>query len=633
MDIHQLLKQYWGYNSFREPQEAIVNAVLNRHDVLAVLPTGGGKSICFQLPTLKQEGICIVVTPLIALMQDQVKQLKSLNIAALAVHAGLSHREIDIQLDNCVYGKIKFLYVSPERLQSELFVERYKKMKVCLIAVDEAHCISQWGHDFRPPYLQISTLRNYTPGVPVIALTASATKQVQDEIVQKLEMKNPLVFQNSFARDNIALVVRATEAKEKKLLEILNRVAGSAIVYVRSRKMTSTLFSWLEKNGISATFYHAGLTHDQRAEAQEHWIQNRKRVMVATNAFGMGINKPDVRCVVHMDLPEDIESYYQEAGRAGRDGKRSFAALVYHEVDLQTLRHKTHQSQPTLDVLQRVYQAIANFYQLALGSAQGESFGFDIDAFCDRFDFKSAEIHPALKKLEETGLIQFNESFYRPSRAHISIDRKKIYEFQVAHAHFDPIIKMMLRIYGAELFSDFVTISVGQLATSLKKSQSEITILLDQLHKLQVMVFEPAADQPQITFVLPRQDAARLPIDRARLEMRRQLHLDKMEAMIRFTQQAVQCRMQFIQEYFGENTEVACGKCDVCVDKRKRNSLTAMDDYQEQILYILKQKGMTVDELETAVAPKDSELFIEAVRELVDKEILAYNDLWVLNIK
>lgn len=633
MDLHQLLKQYWGYDNFRVPQEAIVQAVLARHDVLAVLPTGGGKSICFQLPTLAQEGICIVVTPLIALMQDQVKQLKNLNIAAIAIHAGLSHREIDIQLDNCVYGKIKFLYVSPERLQTELFLERFKKMNVCLIAVDEAHCISQWGHDFRPPYLQIAVLRGLMPSVPVIALTASATHVVQDEIKQKLEMKDPRFFQISFARDNIALVVRKTEAKEKKLLEILNRVAGSAIVYVRSRKMTVTLFSWLEKNGISATFYHAGLTHVQRAEAQEHWIQNRKRVMVATNAFGMGINKPDVRCVVHMDLPEDIESYYQEAGRAGRDGKRSFAALVYHDVDLQTLRHKTLQSQPTLEVLQRIYQALANHYQLAVGSAQGESFGFEMDAFCDRFNLKTAEVHPALKKLEETGLIQFNESFYRPSRAHISIDRKRIYEFQVAHAHFDPIIKMMLRIYGAELFSDFVTISIPQLATALKKSQSEVNVLLDQLHKLQVMVFEPAADQPQVTFVLPRQDAARLPIDRARLEMRRDLHLEKTEAMIRYAQQTVQCRMQFIQDYFGESTEATCGKCDVCVDKRKRDSLAVMDDYQEQILYLLKQKGMTVDELETAVAPKDAELFVEAVREMVDKEILVYNDLWVLNLR
>jgi ATP-dependent DNA helicase RecQ len=330
----EILKQYWGYSQFRPPQDKIIEAVMNKHDVVAILPTGGGKSVCFQVPALMQEGICLVITPLIALMQDQVKQLKQLGIAAVSIHSGMHKREIDITLDNCVYGNNKFLYLSPERLQTELFQERVKKMNVNLVAIDEAHCISQWGYDFRPPYLQIAELRKVKPNVPFIALTASATRLVKEDIISKLELKSAEVFQKSFARDNLSFVVRKTETKEKKLLEVLRKVSGPAIVYVRSRKATVTLSKFLEKSGISATYYHAGLNHAERMTRQDEWISNQSRVMVATNAFGMGINKADVRVVVHMDLPENLESYYQEAGRAGRDGNRSYAAIIFHEVDV-----------------------------------------------------------------------------------------------------------------------------------------------------------------------------------------------------------------------------------------------------------------------------------------------------------
>ncbi len=632
MTPREVLKHYWNYDQFRGPQEKIIEAVLQKKDVVAILPTGGGKSICFQVPALAQEGICIVITPLIALMQDQVKQLKTLGISAIAIHSGLSNREIDIQLDNCVYGKIKFLYLSPERLQTEIFQVRFKKMNVNLIAIDEAHCISQWGHDFRPPYLQISVLRELSPEIPMIALTASATPPVQEEIASKLTLRNPGIFKSSFARENLSFVVRETETKEKKLLEILSRVSGCAIVYVRSRQMTVTLYKFLEKNKISATFYHAGLTHQQRSDAQELWITNTKRVMVATNAFGMGINKPDVRVVVHMDLPEDMESYYQEAGRAGRDGKRSYAALVYHEVDILSLRHKTEQSQPTLEYLKKIYQAISNYYQLALGSALGESFDFDLDTFCKRFSLKATAVYPALKKLEEEGLIQFSESFYRPSRLHICMNRQKIYEFQVAHAHYDPIIKMILRLYGAELFNDFINISIHQLATSLKKTNEEVHVELENLHKIQVVIYEPMTEQPQITFTIPRQDADRLPVDKERMEKRRALHFAKMETIIRYAQQESQCRMQLIQEYFGESTYATCGNCDVCIAKRKKENNAALKDYQEQILYLLARKAMTVDELETSVAPKDAELFVEVIREMVEGGVIAYDDFWVLRV-
>ncbi len=627
-----ILKQYWGYSHFRPPQDQIIDAVMMKHDVVAILPTGGGKSVCFQVPALMQEGICLVITPLIALMQDQVKQLKQLGIAAVAIHSGMHHREIDITLDNCIYGNNKFLYISPERLQTELFQERVKKMNVCLVAIDEAHCISQWGYDFRPPYLQIAELRKIKPEVTFIALTASATRLVKEDIINKLELKGLKVFQKSFARDNLSFVVRKTETKEKKLLEVLRKVGGPAIVYVRSRKSTVTLARFLEKNGISATFYHAGLNHADRSTRQEEWITNRSRAMIATNAFGMGINKADVRVVVHMDLPENLESYYQEAGRAGRDGKRSYAAIVFHEVDVLGLRSKVKQSQPDIKQLKVIYQAIANYYQVAEGSSQGESYDFDIDLFGKKFDMKSVTVYPVLKKLEEFGLIELNESFYRPSVLHISMDKKRLYEFQVAHARYDLLIKTLMRLYGGGLYTDFTTISETQIAQAMKLTPAEVSIELDQLHKLQLMVYEPKNEGPKLTFILPRQDAERLPIDKVEFDRRRDLHFAKMEAMINYVEQDHRCRMQLIQEYFDEINYEVCGMCDVCIQKKKKDNLDALHDYEGQILYILKQKPVTVEDLETQVDPKDKELFVEVVRELVDAGEIYYDELWTLHL-
>ena len=629
----KILKQYWGYNHFRAPQAEIIQAVLERKDTLALLPTGGGKSVCFQVPTLILEGVCLVITPLIALMQDQVTQLKKMGIQALAVHSGMSRAEIDIALDNCVYGKIKFLYLSPERLQTEIFQERVKKMNVCLIAVDEAHCISQWGYDFRPPYLKISILRETKPEVPIIALTASATRQVSEDIQDKLEFKNPSVFQKSFARENLSFAIRKTETKEKKLIEILKKVQGTAIVYVRSRKATQDLAKNLNHHGFSSIFYHAGLNHQQRSVRQEEWLTNKVRVMVATNAFGMGINKADVRTVIHMDLPENIESYYQEAGRAGRDGKRSYAVIIYHDVDVLSLQHKVQQAQPSLEFLKNIYQALCNYYQLALGSSEGEGYEFDLEDFCKRFNFKSSAVYIGLKKLEQEGLVQLSESFYRPSRIHLSMDKKRLYEFQIANARFDPLIKSLLRLYGAELFSDFVAVSETYIAQALAIKESVARIELAKLHELQLLVYQPASDKPQITFILPRQDADYLPVDRERMERLRNLNLAKMEAMVNYVSQSHRCRMQLIQEYFDEITYETCGKCDVCLEKRKKENLAVLSDYHDQIIYLLKQKNMMVEELEQAVAPNDHELFIEVVREMVDAAEIGYDVFWVLSIK
>lgn len=626
-----ILKKYWQYSQFRPLQEDIVNSVLQGRDTLALLPTGGGKSVCFQVPALLLQGVCIVITPLIALMKDQVEQLKKRGILAVAIHSGMNRSEIDILLDNCIYGSVKFLYVSPERLQTELFIERVKQMKVGLIAVDEAHCISQWGYDFRPPYLQITTLRELKPATPVIALTATATLVVKEDIMSKLAFREPAgVFQRSFARDNLSFVVRKTENKERKLLEILQKVKGCAIIYVRSRKATQQIAEWLSKRGISASYYHAGLDFEERSKRQEEWIHNKTRVMVATNAFGMGIDKPDVRLVVHLDIPENLESYYQEAGRAGRDGIRSFAAILYQDADVINLQFKTEQAHPSPEALKKIYQALANYYQLAIGSSGGESFDFDLLGFAERFKYHQAEVYIALKKLEEEGFIQFNESFYNPSHLFFPVDKTKLYEFQIANARFDPVIKMLLRLYGGELFSEFVKISETYLAKGLKISEKEMVATLKHLDELKIVIYQPLKNKPQITFVLPRQDADRLPLNIARLEARKKLIVDKMNAMVAFATATHRCRMQIVQEYFGEDTFAVCGMCDVCIEQRKADNRSAYDQLREEIVNIIKNTSMTIEQLEEHIVPTDHELFADIVRELVDEGLLQYDDSWRL---
>ncbi len=628
-----ILKKYWKHDHFRDPQAAIIDKVLAGNDVLAIIPTGGGKSVCFQVPTLLMDGLCLVITPLISLMQDQVGELKRREISAIAIHSGMSYREIDIALDNCIYGSVKFLYLSPERLLTELFRERLKKMKVCLVAIDEAHCISQWGYDFRPSYLQIAEIKEFIPSVPFIALTASATHQVSNDIIQKLQLTNVEIFRKSVARENISFVVRTTDNKEKKLLEILTKVKGSAIVYVRSRRGTKELAVLLAKHKMSSTFYHAGLTHAERKTRQEEWINNKSSVVVATNAFGMGINKPDVRVVIHMDLPENIESYYQEAGRAGRDGAKSFAVILFNDIDAEMLRKNVQQAQPSLEFIKKIYQSLANYYQLAVGSSGGESYDFDLAEFSKRFNYKQSNVYPALKKLEESGLIQLGDGFYRPSRLSILIDKSKLYEFQVANSKFDPLIKMILRVYGTSTQADFAVISEKQLATSLNISTKEVINLLQLLHKLQLLDYEPASEMPQLTFILARQDAQHLPIDHKVMEERRQLNFSKMEAMINYATQSHQCRMQIIQNYFDEDTFEVCGVCDVCIEKRKKENLAVLKDYRKQVLYLLEQKPLAADELEKSVAPEDSELFIEVLREMVDANEIEYDEFWVLHKK
>ena len=628
-----VLQHYWNHGQFRPLQEDIVRSVLDGHDTLALLPTGGGKSICFQVPALIREGICIVITPLIALMKDQVEQLKKRGIEAVAIHSGMKRHEIDLYLNNSIFGNIRFLYVSPERLQTEIFIERVKQMKVGLISVDEAHCISQWGYDFRPPYLQITSLRDLKPDVPIIALTASATAQVQQDIMDKLAFRKPAcVFRKSFARDNLSFVVRKTENKEKKLLEILQKVNGTAIIYVRSRKATKDVAKILSRRNLSASYYHAGLSFEDRAKRQEEWISGKTRVMVATNAFGMGIDKADVRIVIHLDIPENPESYYQEAGRAGRDGHRSYAAILYQEADITNIRHKVEQSLPSIEYIRKIYQCLANFYQLATGSAEGESYDFELHKFSERFALNPIEVYSALKKLEEEGIIQFNESFYSPSTLHIQVDHATLYQFQVAHAKFDEPLKMLMRLYGGELFSGFVRISESYIANAFKVSLQEVTSILKHLHELGVVLYTPVRDQPQITFVIPRQDADHLPLNIKRMEERRKLIMGKLEAMVEYVSTAHRCRMQMIQEYFNEVTLKECNICDVCIVKRKTENSNTYELLKREILNTLKTQVLAVEKLEEILAPKESEIFVDVVREMVDEGVIEYDKVWRLQI-
>ncbi len=626
----QILKEYWGYDKFRPLQENIIHAALNGEDVLALLPTGGGKSICFQVPAMLKEGICLVVTPLIALMKDQVLNLNSRGIKAEAVFSGMRQREIDVVLDNCIYGDVKFLYLSPERLETDLFRERVLKMNVNLLAVDEAHCISQWGYDFRPSYLNIAHARELLPQVNILALTASATPKVVEDIQEKLHFRVNNVFKKSFARSNLSYSVRYVEDKERKLFEVLNNVQGSAIVYVNTRKEAKDVAVMLYKKGISTDFYHAGLTHAQRDSKQERWRKNQTRVMVATNAFGMGIDKPDVRLVVHLGLNQDLESYYQEAGRAGRDEKKAYALILYDELNVEELKRRIQLQHPDLNYLKQVYQALANYFKLAIGSGLGQSYDFDIKDFSENYQLHHLEVFYALKKLENEGLITFNESFFNPSHIHIPIDNTELYKFQVANSVFDPLIKALLRLYGGEMFNHFMSISEQQLAKFMEGDEQTVRRYLAKLNDLGIVVYEPQKDQPQIVFTVERQNPENLPVDTKHLKQREEIAIGKMAAVINYAKHVSKCRTVLLLDYFGETKATNCDVCDYCVKKKKENQTDHIDKYHHQIEHLLADKKLLVEELVSQINPRDQDVFLEVIRNMVDRGELKYDDQWRL---
>ncbi len=624
-DIRHILKTYWGYNSFRPLQEDIINAVLQGNDTLALLPTGGGKSICFQVPALAKPGICIVVSPLIALMKDQVENLQGRDIKAVAIYSGMSYREINIALDNCIYGDVKFLYLSPERLKSELVRIRLQQMQINLLAIDEAHCISQWGYDFRPEYLQIAKIRELFPKVPVLALTASATPDVVKDIQEKLGFKKENVFKKSFTRANLAYVVNQTEDKQHKLLHMLNRVPGTALIYVRSRRKTQEIATYLSLSGIRADYYHAGLTYELRTKKQDDWIKNRTRVMVCTNAFGMGIDKPDVRLVIHDELPDTLEAYYQEAGRAGRDEKKAYAVLLTATADIDEARERFEQSFPPEKEIKRVFQALCNYFGVPAGASPERSFDFDIADFCTRFDMKPLLVYPALKILEQCDILALNEVFFEPAKLMVTVSHEVLYKFQVEHAAYDDFIKILLRSYGG-LFDRYVPIHEKTLAAKTRIPIQTIIDLLNRLTHLQILDYQPQKDKPQITFLQERMHTEHVQLSPLIMVKRKQLIRQKLEAMIAYAENATICRSRKLVGYFNEYDADDCGTCDICLLRKKTELSSAQ--FEELVNLIEKKlsvQALHIDALVEQIKGYDATQTLEAIQFLLDNNKLRYN--------
>jgi ATP-dependent DNA helicase RecQ len=632
MTNQQILIKYWGYSSFRPAQEEIIDNVLEGKDTLALLPTGGGKSICFQVPALQKEGICIVVTPLIALMKDQVQQLKKRGLNAAAIFSGMNYHQIDIILDNCVYGDVKFLYVSPERLETELFQERLKRMNVNLLAVDEAHCISQWGYDFRPSYLNIAEIRELIPDIPVLALTATATPDVVVDIQEKLQFKEYNLIQRSFTRENLTYVVLQEEDKNRRILELLERNPGSSIIYVRSRKGTKDVARFLIENQISAHFYHAGLTTELRDQRQHDWITGKIRVMVSTNAFGMGIDKADVRSVIHLDIPDSIEAYFQEAGRAGRDQKQAYAFMLYHKTDISNLRFYHEQKFPEIKFILQVYNALGNYFQLAEGSGVDQSYEFILVDFAKMYNLNPLSVFHSLKYLEKEGYVYLSDAVNRPSRVLIKMDRQDLYRFQVKYPKMGDFIDVLIRSYSA-LFTDFVQIDEGSLASRLNASRVLIENTLKQLHKLDVLEYIPYSTRPQISLIGGRLSIKNMRINRDDYESRKQISKKRIEAMADYVQNFSRCRNIILLEYFGEKDLKRCGRCDVCIGRNKIDlSQQEFDSVIEQIKPILKEQNCSLQELVFQIRNVDQERVIKVVRWLMDiDKITQFGDVLVWN--
>lgn len=616
---HEILAKYWGYTAFRPLQEEIIHSVAEGKDTLGLMPTGGGKSITFQVPALAKEGICIVVTPLIALMKDQVENLRRVGIKATAVYSGMTRQEIITQLENCIFGGYKFLYVSPERLATELFQAKLQAMNVCLLVVDESHCISQWGYDFRPSYLNIAQIRDLLEGVPVLALTATATPDVVSDIQERLLFKTKNVFQKSFRRQNLSYVVRQTDDKIHSLTQILQKVPGCAIVYVRNRKRTKEIALALQNAGISADYFHAGLNRAEKDLRQNRWKNDECRVIVSTNAFGMGIDKPDVRLVVHIDMPGSLEEYYQEAGRAGRDEKTAYAVALCSGIDNAKLKKRLSDEFPDKEFIYRVYEALGNYFQIAVGYGLETVHDFSITDFCHVFKFSVIQTHHALKILELSGYIEYTEEIENASRLVFRVTRDDLYKYQHQNKKTDDIVQAILRSYTG-LFSDYVYIDETLIATRSGSTPQEVYDTLTGLSKYKILQYIPHKKTPLIIYTQSREEQRYLRIPRKAYEERKERLEKRIEKVLEYTTEKYICRSRMLLTYFGEKGTKDCGTCDVCRSS-KESVLTDSDFTQirDILAEMVNEKPQTVSDI-IAQLPYSEEKSITAIRFLVDSD-------------
>ena len=596
MTPKDVLLAYWGHTSFRDSQEAIINSLLEGKDTLAILPTGGGKSVCFQVPAMMIEGCCLVISPLIALMEDQVQRLQEMDIPAMAIMSGMSYQDTENALDACMNDALKFLYVSPERLETRAFRERLLSLPICLIAVDEAHCISQWGYDFRPSYLHIARIREYLPRIPVIALTASATGKVKEDIAEKLIMKNPNIFMTSFARKNLRYATEKCDDKINRILQLLKTTEGTGIIYCRTRRRTKEISDLIRQHGMSCDFYHAGLSQENRKEKQEKWIRGHTRIIACTNAFGMGIDKPDVRMVIHADIPDCLENYYQEAGRAGRDGEAADAYLLYRESEIQEMLLLPNTRFPDLKTIRKVYHALANYHQVPTGMGHGRYFDFEMEDFMEKFKLGMNEVVYSLQALKQEHVIAYLERIYMPSTVQFISNKASIEDFENGYPEYEPMIKALLRNY-AGVFDIAVKISEMKLSWMLKRDLITIHEQLAALHRAGIIAYQPKKETPQVCYLQDRIKADELNIDHESYFKRKKEFAQRIENMIQYAKTDT-CRAAFIGQYFGDLEMATCGICDSCINKA--NSLSRENNFNtgtEKIIQLLKMKSCTQEEI------------------------------------